>query len=85
MDEIGWIIIGVFSLLTITMSVMVVITEPVWERLDVVCGEYGMSYEYRDGSDCLDDNNVLHPIVDDCSSLIWEDCNIKFVKIVGGE
>ncbi len=55
--------------------------------LDKECEKEGMEYVYYRGTNCIDENNVLHPFVyDDCSILVWNDnCEIRFINPRKGE
>ena len=73
------IVIGIIVLTIVTCSVLF---KDVIHKLETACNEYDMNYEYREGTNCLDKQNVLHPISSDCGKFRWEECEIRF--IMGG-
>ena len=77
------IVIIVIGLTVITGSILF---KDVIDKLEQTCNEYDMSYEFREGANCLDEQNVLHPISYDCGIFRWEECEIRFIqsKSLGG-
>ena len=63
------------------ISILLITLEPVTDKLEATCKEYDMTYVFRDGQNCLDKNNVLHPIYSECPPPYMRGlCEIRFVK-----
>ena len=72
------IIIGIIIL---TLVISLNVFEPVTDKLEATCNEYGMIYVYREGENCLDKDNVLHPIYSECPKLRKSGlCEIRFIS-----
>ena len=80
MDESHLWAIGFICIIVGTVILMTSITDNIDEVLDRACNEYNMDYEYRAGGNCLDKDDVIHPITSDCDIWIWSECNIRFIK-----
>lgn len=57
-------------------------TDDITTVLDEECKKEGMEYAYYKGTNCIDEDDVLHPFIYDCSTLVWkrDDCKIRFIK-----
>lgn len=85
MDFINKVLLLVLGVIIITLIVAFTLFEDVIPKLDRACNKYGMDYEYRNGENCLDESNVLHPIASDCSIWRWKECNIRFIEHGGAK
>ncbi len=79
-----WFLISMIITLVLTITTMVLVMEPIEDKLDESCKEYGMDYFHRGGSYCIDNEDIAHPILfsySQCNVFIWsEPCEIKFIK-----
>ncbi len=75
-------ILYLITLGVIGLAVLIgfILFEDVIHKLEETCNEYDMNYEYRDGANCLDKKNVLHPISYDCVIFRWDKCEIRFIQ-----
>jgi len=76
----------IIGFLILFILILWIILEPVTYKLEATCNEYGMTYVYRDGGNCLDKNNILHPIYTECPKPHKRGlCEIRFItKPLGG-
>jgi len=60
-------------IIALAITIPITIFGDVIDKLEKACNEYNMNYEYREGTNCLDKNNVLHPISSDCRVFRWDE------------
>ena len=72
------ILVGAIGL---TLLIGFILFKDVIHKLEEACNEYDMDYEYREGANCLDKENVLHPISSDCGKFRWDECEIRFINL----
>ncbi len=79
----GAILFGV-CLIVAAILFFVFFVDSISTVLDKECEKEGMEYVYYKGSNCIDEDNVLHPFVyDNCGIFTWDnDCEIRFINII---
>jgi len=71
----------IFGGIILFVVILLIALEPVTDKLEATCNEYGMTYVYRNGGNCLDKNNVLHPIHSECPQPHQRGlCEIRFIQ-----
>jgi len=81
MDDERKFLLMILGTIIIALGIGFIFFESTNSKLDEACNEYGMIYEYRNGKNCLDKDNVLRPIVSDCSIFRWKECDIRFINL----
>ena len=74
------ILLGVWCIVTLAIVTSIFVLGDVIDLLEDTCNQYDMNYEYREGPNCLDKQNVLHPISYECGKFSWSECKIRFIK-----
>ena len=73
------ILFVIWLIITLAVISLLIVFGDVIDKLEVACNEYNMDYEYREGINCLDKQNVLHPISSECGAFRWDECEIRFI------
>ncbi len=84
--SIGIALVIVMSIILGVILFFIIFADPITKVLDNECKEQDMEYLYREGPNCLDEDNVIHPIAySDCGIFIWnqDTCKIRFVERLG--
>ncbi len=74
------ILASIFIFIAASITILIIVLEPVTDKLEATCESYDMIYVYNEGPGCLDNQNVLHKIHYDCPEPHERGlCDIRFI------
>ena len=77
------VIISLISFLILVGIIIAFNAEPVTIKMQRSCELIKMDYHYREGTNCIDKENNLHPIIFDCPAPYkWTnpECDMRFIN-----